>query len=741
MVQTPRRGHNTHIGRHMLRKTLAAAYAAMVAALAAATFVEHGYGTDAAHSGVYGSTWFSALWAAIVLLGAAWMVRRRVKSPGVLLLHVSFAVILAGGLLTKLTSFQGEVHLKQGLRTAEYSSKADGENKPLGFAVKLDSFKVEYYPGTAEPRDYTSVFTIEDRGEAVVGKVSMNNIFQHAGVRFYQGGYDPDMRGSSLLVNADPYGTPLTYAGYALLLVSMVWLLAAPGGAFRRLLRSGRVAKAAMLGIALACCSHAGAAETVGRPQADAFGRLCVSHNGRITLFQTYAKDFVRKLTGSDSYRDYSAEQVVLGFLFYADEWEREPVFKVSGDVSERLGLPAGHVSLSQLFSQGRYLPGPYLGGGDDALSKGCRELDSRVQLVMLLRQGQPFAMFPHKGKGRVEWLSPTFDPTREGVGRAEALFIKNFFALVSWRLGENDPAGVSTLISKLGEYQAKNAGDTMPGEWQLGMERLHNEAPLPKLLFIFCLSAGFALVLSSIAFGGRAKRVCKVAGVCAVSLSFSALTLWEAARWIAGGSLPLMNGYDTMLFMAWVVSFVALLAGRRSVPAMAVALIVSGAMLLVSHLSSMDPAITAAPPVLNSPLLAVHVSIIMVAYSLLSLTFACSAAALAARFGKNGKERMAALRRTSLLLLYPAMATLSVGIFTGAVWANVSWGSYWSWDPKETWALITMMAYAPALHSGSIPFLRRPAAYHAYVGAAFATLLMTYFGVNYLLGGMHSYA
>ena len=86
-------------------------------------------------------------------------------------------------------------------------------------------------------------------------------------------------------------------------------------------------------------------------------------------------------------------------------------------------------------------------------------------------------------------------------------------------------------------------------------------------------------------------------------------------------------------------------------------------------------------------------------------------------------------------------IALLFIGILLGAVWANISWGKYWSWDPKETWALITFMIYGVAFHQRSIPFLRRPLWFHLYLVLAFPTVLMTYFGVNYFLGGMHSYA
>ena len=205
-------------------------------------------------------------------------------------------------------------------------------------------------------------------------------------------------------------------------------------------------------------------------------------------------------------------------------------------------------------------------------------------------------------------------------------------------------------------------------------------------------------------------------------------------------------NGYETMLFMAWIIMLVTLLMCRRFPIMLVFGFLMSGFFLLVSHISQMDPQITHLMPVLSSPLLTIHVSIIMMAFALLSLTFIIGCWELGARCCSKlfksspywGDMRGASL---SQLFLYPAMTCLGLGIFIGAIWANISWGTYWSWDPKETWALITFMVYAVALHNRSFKWLNTPLGYHLYMVLAFLTILMTYFGVNYFLGGMHSYA
>ena len=213
-------------------------------------------------------------------------------------------------------------------------------------------------------------------------------------------------------------------------------------------------------------------------------------------------------------------------------------------------------------------------------------------------------------------------------------------------------------------------------------------------------------------------------------------------------------NGFETMLFVAWTVMLVSLLFSRRMPIVLTFGFIMSGFFLLVSHISQMDPQISHVMPVLNSPLLSIHVSVIMFAFALLSITFICGVTTLAAhlkltlaaRKGRHDDDTadnrlLEAYSVLSRVFLYPAIAALAIGIFVGAIWAERSWGEYWGWDPKETWALITLMIYAIPLHTSTVSALRKPLRYHVFMTLAFLAIIMTYFGVNYFLGGMHSYA
>ena len=175
----------------------------------------------------------------------------------------------------------------------------------------------------------------------------------------------------------------------------------------------------------------------------------------------------------------------------------------------------------------------------------------------------------------------------------------------------------------------------------------------------------------------------------------------------------------------------------QRKIPlALPFGLLISGCALLVAHLGMINPKITPLVPVLSSPLLSLHVSVIMISYVLLAFTALNGLVSLLMFVISKQKSVLQQAKQNTLLCLRPALFFLGTGIFIGAIWANVSWGCYWSWDPKEIWALITFMTYALALHKRNFSLIT----FHVFVLAAFSTVLITYFGVNYFFGGMHGY-
>ena len=690
----------------MLKKTVIALYMIVVVVMAAATIVEKYQGTSYVSEYIYGAWWFSSLWALLTAVAVFYFIRRRVRRPSVVALHLSFVVILAGALLTHLTARQGAVHLRIGETTNHYQTP-DLQEHTLPFTINLRHFEVQYHEGTQAPSDYRSHIVINGSEQRVV---SMNKIVSYSGVRLYQSSYDEDLQGTILALNSDPWGIPVTYAGYALLFVSLVWILIDPKGAYRQLLRRAAVCL-------VGCYAMTATASPRVLPQetADRFARLFVVYNDRVCPMETYALDFTKKLYGKRSYEGYSAAQVLTGFVFFYHDWTREPVIKIKGsDMKQRLGLP-DYASFNSLFDQHGYRLGPHL------QDKDVRKTDEKVSLIMELHQGTPLKIFPYAST----WYSPT-STLPDSMDAEHRKYIREVFTLLNGEIQAGRYERANQFLDKMLEYQQTFGQRSLPSATRVQAEHIYNKVPFATILFMVCLTIGivaFALQL----FGRRlpAQRWLLV-------VVFLALTCCLALRWVVTSHVPMANGYETMLFMAWAVMLLAFAASRRFPIMLTFGFLLSGFFLLVSHISQMDPQITHLMPVLNSPLLTIHVSIIMMAFALLALTFATSLTALCT------KRQAAQLQLLSLLLLYPALTCLGFGIFIGAIWANVSWGTYWSWDPKETWALITFMVYAAPAHRS---LSAKPMHYHAYMTFAFLTLLMTYFGVNYFLGGMHSYA
>ncbi len=761
----------------MIKKILCALYMAIILVMAAATVVEHFYGTPYAGQSIYGSWWFTLLWAILAAAGLTYILKQRLRQWNTLLLHLSFVVILLGAFLTHTTSFKGIVHLRGDQPTDKYTvmtSMDATETRTLPFAVKLDKFDIDYHSGTQAAADYTTHFSLLDGEHTIKAQVSMNKVYDYRGVRFYQASYDSDNRGSYLSINSDRWGVPVTYTGYALLFFSLIWLLIDPKASFRRLLKSpllkkGALVVALLFGISLtenslSQQSAAHATTVVPHATAEKFGQLFINYNNRICPVQTFAYEMVKKLNGERSYKGCSPEQVLMSWIFFPDDWNNEPIIRIkNSEMRRQLSLPE-YTTVHTFFDGSNYRLGEYIEqyrqGNQDTFHKACADIDSKLQIVMTLQQGTPLTIFPHTQGAATVWYSPN-DRLPQSMTQAQKLFVKNIFAILYEQIAQQKYTEVNTILDKIHAYQLKNGGSSIPSETQVEAERIYNEIPFATYLFMLNLAMGlltlvltlYRLINRKPAVGRLSWRTIEHGSLAALFLSETVLTVCLTLRWIVSGNIPLSNGYETMLTVAWMVMLVALAAYRKARITLVFAFLLSGFFLLVSHISQMDPAIGQMMPVLNSPLLSIHVSIIMMSYALLALTFICGLTAIAIHLISKPAsqpttsqkayidEQLQALQVLSRLFLYPAITTLGLGIFIGAIWANISWGNYWSWDPKETWSLITLMVYAVVLHTHSLPAFRKPLAYHIYIVLAFLCILMTYFGVNYILGGMHSYA
>lgn len=722
-----------------MKRFLILLYIVVIAVMAIATIVEKYQGTSYVAEHYYGSWWFSLLWAILTVVAIAYFLGRKVRRLSTITLHLSFVIILLGALLTHLTATKGIVYLRTGQSVNEYMTE-DMQLKPLPFTVTLDRFEVHYHQGTNAAADYVSNITMDDGTEQRKVMVSMNNIASFHSVRLYQSSFDEDMQGSILAMNSDPWGIPVTYLGYALLFISLIWMLFDPHGTYRRLLRSPLLKRSMTLLLLLHLTSnitplHA-APRVLPQETAEKFGQLFMVYNDRVCPVQTYAIDFTKKLYGKRSYQEYSAEQVLTGFIFFYSDWTDESVIKVKGgELKQRLRMP-DYASNNYFFGDNGYILGPYIqeyyqGQQQESFHKQAAKMDEKLMLIMELHKGTPLKLLPYQDKGSITWYAPT-DNLPPTMDEEHQKYIREVFSLLNGEIQAGNYERANAFLDKMLAYQQTFGGQSLPSATQVKAEHIYNKVAFATILFMVCLTMG---ILSFLLLIFNKMRPTFIPQRIILLLVFLALTLCLALRWIITGTIPMSNGYETMLFLAWSIMLVALIVCSWFPIMLTFGFLLSGFFLLVSHISQMDPQISHLMPVLNSPLLTLHVSIIMMSFALLSLTCICGLTAFIIR--RQAEE----LQLLSQLFLFPALTTLGLGIFIGAIWANMSWGTYWSWDPKETWALITFMIYAVAVHGQSLPFLRHPQRYHLFMVLAFLTILMTYFGVNYFLGGMHSYA
>lgn len=754
----------------MVKKIIFILYILVLVCMASATIVEKSQGTDYAHAHYYGAWWFILIWAVLAALGAFYIIKRKVKCASTLALHLSFIIILAGALLTHISAKRGMIHLRIGQPTDTYMAQDEEQGmkeEKLPFSLCLQKFEAKMHDGTNAVADYSSKFTVIDGDDKSEGEVSMNNIYSHRSYRLYQSSYDEDGKGSVLAINADPYGIPVTYTGYALLFISLVWMHFDPKGGYRKLLKSPLLKKGALMTALILSMGniqtlHAESATgnlqnaVLPKETAEKFGELHILYNDRICPVQTFALDFCKKIYGARSYQGLTAEQVLSGWVFYGNTWANEPFIKIkSGEMKTAMNLP-DYASLNTFFNRemGGYTIGQYVqeyyNGQQDKFHQQVADIDGKIQIIMELREGVSLKVLPYTftknvkatkdhpfiKAGTTTWFSPV-DKLPQAVEHQHALYIRNVFSLLNGDVKAGNTSRVNEFFVKMKKYQEVSSGNSLPTATQYKAERINNAFPFATILFMANLTLGFIALFYAIYRMTKKKEIkaLNIALPILLGVSFLALTFGLALRWIISGNIPMSNGYESMLTVAWFVMLISILMQLRIRIVMVFGFLISGFFLLVSHINQMDPAIGQMMPVLNSPLLSIHVSIIMMSYALLSLTFICGIMGICLR--SHGEE----LQALSRIFLYPALTTMGFGIFIGAIWANVSWGNYWSWDSKETWALITFMIYAVVVHTQSLPVFRKPLVYHIYITLAFMSIAMTYFGVNYFLTGMHSYA
>ncbi len=745
--------------------------------LATATFVESQYGTVVARKYIYNHIGFFGLQLMLVFcfFFLVFTKKKRVgRQWGMWVLHLAFVFILSGALVTHCFSYEGFLHVREGetqsvLMVKAGDSPGEYEKINLPFEVGLKDFRLIRYPGSQQPSSYESDLIIRSKGKEREEKVFMNKVVYEQQYRIYQTSYDQDEKGTILTVNHDFWGMIITYAGYLMLLAGFILIILDKRSHFRGLIRELK-AITARSGVLLLflwggwmCISAQSSADIPERQapseaHASKFSSLLVqSPDGRIEPFHTYSSKIVRKLYKKDHLKQLSADQVVLGILVYPRYWAGFPLISQKNEeIHALMGTSGSYICFNDNFNeQGAYKIGGYIERiyakpveERSRMEKDMLKLDEKVNILFELLHQQMLPLFPLPEDNEHRWLSPG-DDLSVFTGQ-DSMFVSRIFpwyqeeVIHAGQTGDwNTPDEIAGMI---GVYQRAKATVELPDSSKVSAEIFYNKADLCNILFKIYLTLGLVLMLAAILSVVRPKpwsEAVRKSGIAVIALAFAVHTFAIVLRWYISEQPPWSNAYETMVYVSWSAVLAGLLFARRSVITLASGTLLAGFALLVAHMNFMDPEITPLVPVLKSHWLMFHVAVITSSYGFFGMSFLLGVFTLlyscfhTGAISRRLQEELGVINELSMTL---GMYLLTIGIFLGAVWANESWGRYWGWDPKETWALITLIVYATLLHLRLLPGKRDRFVLNVLSVYAFLCVLMTYFGVNYYLSGLHAY-
>ena len=657
----------------------------------------------------------------------------------------------------------------------------------LPFSIKLNEFQLDRYPGSMSPMSYASEVEVVDseKGVHLPFRIYMNHVLDYRGFRFFQSSYDKDEKGTILSVNNDPGKLP-TYLGYLLLSLGLFLNLLNPKSRFRKL--AGLVQKdmtkmkslfvALFMGLALLQGSslHAytteeylGFLKQYDVNHADKFGRVLVqSVDGRIKPIDTVSTELLNKIYGHSTYEGMSANQVALSMMSSPAEWQSLPIIKIfHPELKKLIGIPENqkfasfndffekegdHAYKLTKYSEEANRKKPALRNQFD---KDILKVDERVNLCYMVYTGEVFKMIPKQNDINKRWFAPqeaVMNFSKQEGDEVRAL-LGGYFDAISEGLEKQNWESANKAVEKLKSYQEQYGSEIIPSESRIKAEIFFNHAKIFERLTPVYLLSG--LLLLCFIFAKMVKPTLRIATVTKIVfavnvIAFAAHTGGLGLRWYISTHAPWSDGYESMIYIAWALAFAGIFFSRQSVISLALTSILTGVTLFVAHLSWMDPQITNLVPVLKSYWLNIHVSVITASYGFFGLCAILGLFTLILfilRDKKPSKRNQEIDRniieatRINEMAMILGLSLLTVGNFLGGVWANESWGRYWGWDPKETWALVSILFYAAVVHFRFIPKLNSPFVFAVASTVTFASIIMTYFGVNFYLSGMHSYA
>lgn len=643
--------------------------------------------------------------------------------------------------------------------------------RELPFSIHLRDFQLERYPGSNSPSSYASEITLKDPTSSVEKpfRIFMNNILKYQGYRFFQSSFDRDEQGTVLSVNQDYWGTFISYLGYFLMALGMIFTVFSPGSRFQKVIRLSsklqelrKAGKTFLLFAFISLMSWTAFGATASKDDhIRSFGRLLVQdHEGRIEPVNTLASDLLRKITKKDNWEGLSPVEFFIDMSANPDKWKTIPLVKVdNSELQKELGVSTNFISFGQLFDQvGNYrlndLVQQSYNKKQTTRNKYDKEIinvDERVNICYQIFKGDFLKIFPVPNDDHKTWATHSTLPAT--MNKPELDFTTNILQLY---FEEYNNASLSGNWSKPEEYlghikkfQTTYGADIIPSSTKVSLEIFYNQFNIfGKLAKTFALLGFVLLVFHFMLIFKPTARYSKFIniGTALVFLAFLFYTVGLGIRWYISGHAPWSNGYETMIYIGWATILSGFIFARRSPISLAVTTILAAIILFVAGMSWMNPEITNLVPVLKSYWLVVHVAIITASYGFLAmggLLGMLNLVLMILRNAKNEKNIRFTILEISYIIemaLMIGLLMLTIGAFIGGVWANESWGRYWGWDPKETWALVTILVYSIILHLRKIPGLKSILGLSSLALVGLSSVLMTFFGVNYYLSGMHSY-
>jgi cytochrome c-type biogenesis protein CcsB len=664
----------------------------------------------------------------------------------------------------------------------------------LPFSIKLNDFIADKYPGSENSySSFASEVTVID-DKPFDFRIFMNNILNHQGYRFFQASFDPDEQGTILSVNKDALGTFVTYLGYILLYIGLMAIMFARFTRFdflRNQILKVKKQKQKLTTVLLLLTSLNLFSQTndshlhvkteveiidsilrkniVPKDEALKFGNIVIQDlSGRMMPVNTFASEFLRKLSKKDYYSEFDANQIFLSIQESPLLWYNIPVIylkmKKGDSIRSIIGVDKSkkHVSLVDFFTErGEYKLAPYLEDAYKAqvptgYQKEFKETDQRVNLLYNMIEGNSLKLFPIPNDDNNKWTTPKENIENPSLVKDSLYsnFINTGFKTYLYMLNEdkimNEFSQSSNILQGILSAQYKFGGDVILSPEKIEAEVLYNKYDIFKKLFSWYLYAGtflFIVLIIQIFKNNRLINISINVFKVAIIFLFVLHTLSLIWRWYISGHAPWSDAYESMIYVAWATMFFGLAFGRKSDLTLASTTFIVSMILMIAHWSWMDPAIANLQPVLDSYWLMIHVAVIVGSYGPFALSMILGFVSLFLMILTNSSNRQIMKLNIKELTLINEMSLtvglvmLTIGNFLGGMWANESWGRYWGWDPKETWALISIMVYAFVLHMRLIPGLKSRFVYSIASILSFASILMTYFGVNFYLAGLHSYA